>query len=89
MATPPQRRLPFAPIEDRMRDPEMSDAAFADHLGITRKSLKLYRNVGLRYFKADQFSCKLGFHPTYFWGDDWFGPIYEEIDTQEEVESLS
>lgn len=88
MSYPKQRILSFQPVENKLRTPEMTDETFAAHIGITRKTLTNWRNVGLRFFTADEFSCRLGFHPTYFWGDDWFGPMYQERHTQE-IESAS
>ena len=68
--------LPFEPIERFCKTENCSDEDFAQMLGITRKTIRRYRLCGLSFFTADKISCRLGHHPTYFWGDDYFGPIY-------------
>lgn len=78
MATPRQRRLSFEPIERKFRTEDMSDDTLAAHIGITRKTMAGYRNVGMAFFRADQIACRLGYHPTYFWGDEYFAAIYED-----------
>lgn len=77
MATPKLRRISFLPLQDAIMTPEMTDEDLAARLGVTRKCLKKYRDVGLTLFKADQMACRLGYHPIFFWGDDYFGPLYE------------
>lgn len=72
-----ERRLSFEPIEKRCRLEHQTDEDFAAFCGITRKTMRRYRECGLGIFNADRISCRLGFHPTYFWGEDYFGPIYE------------
>lgn len=79
MATPRIPRLPFAPIEDRMRENGMSDVAFAEALQVNRDSIRHYRQRGLNVFAADRLACKLGYHPTYFWGDDYFCELREVV----------
>lgn len=88
MSYPKQRTLSFAAIESRLKDPDMTDEDFAAHIGVQRKTMTRWRNVGLRFFQADELACRLGYHPTYFWGDDWFGPMYEDRHN-EELESVS
>lgn len=75
-----ERNLSFAPIERYCsgESENRTDEDFAQMLGITRKTVRKYRLCGLSFFTADKISCRLGHHPTYFWGDDYFGPIYEE-----------
>ena len=81
MATPrkpKQVKLSFEPIERMFRDKELSDEELAAHIGITRKTMNGYRNVGMAFFIADQISCRLGYHPTHFWGDKYFAAIYDD-----------
>lgn len=79
MATPRIPRLPFAPIEDRMRENGMSDVAFAEALQVNRDSIRHYRQRGLNVYAADRLACKLGYHPTYFWGDDYFADLINVV----------
>lgn len=81
MATPRIPRLPFAPIEDRMRENGMSDVAFAEALQVNRDSIRHYRKRGLNVYAADRLACKLGYHPTYFWGDDYFADLINVVNS--------
>ena len=82
MATPRIPRLPFAPVEERMRKDGMSDVAFADALQVNRDSIRHYRERGLNVYAADRLACKLGYHPTYFWGDDYFADLLNVVNTK-------
>lgn len=72
-----ERRLPFEPI-DKLKG-EQTDEEFAAMIGVTRKTMRRYRSCGLAFFTADKISCRLGFHPTHFWGEDYFGPIWLDV----------
>ena len=78
MAAP---KLPFRPLE-RLRTDEMTDVDFAAHLGVERTTIRKWRQGGISLYTADSLVCRLGFHPTYFWGDAYFecDDINEEVD---------
>lgn len=82
MATPRIPRLPFAPVEERMRENGMSDVAFAEALQVNRDSIRHYRQRGLNVYAADRLACKLGYHPTYFWGDDYFADLLNVVNNK-------
>ncbi len=82
MATPRLPRLPFAPVEERMRENGMSDVAFAEALQVNRDSIRHYRQRGLNVYAADRLACKLGYHPTYFWGDDYFADLLNVVNNK-------
>lgn len=82
MATPRIPRLPFAPVEERMRENGMSDVAFAEAIQVNRDSIRHYRQRGLNVYAADRLACKLGYHPTYFWGDDYFADLLNVVNNK-------
>jgi hypothetical protein len=82
MPTPRIPRLPFAPVEDRIKKEGMSDVALAEALRVHRDSLRHYRERGLNVYAADRLACKLGYHPTYFWGDDYFADLLNVVNTK-------
>lgn len=65
-----------------MRENGMSDVAFAEALRVHRDSLRHYRERGLNVYAADRLACKLGYHPTYFWGDDYFADLLNVVNNK-------
>lgn len=82
MATPRIPRLPFAPMENRVKTEDMNDTELARRLGVGREALRGFRQRGLNVFQADRLSCNLGVHPTHFWGDDYFADLLNVVNTK-------
>lgn len=73
-----QQVLPFQPIIDRLRDPDHTDTDFAVALGVTRDILRTWTQNGIRFYVADKLVTRLGYHPSYFWPDEyWLTPLGE------------
>lgn len=78
MASPRLRYFSFAPLEEKLTTPDTTDTDLAARLGVTRERLRKMRNVGLTIFAADKLACRAGYHPTYFWGDEYFQSMYAD-----------
>lgn len=52
-------------------------AGLANYLGVSARTLRRWRHIGLNYDQADHYANLLGKHPAWIWGDDW----YDDTDT--------
>lgn len=59
-------RRPF-PIEPLIDAERLSTKAFAELLGIRRRQLCRWKNVGLTVRQADELAMRLGYHPAEIW----------------------
>lgn len=73
-----QKVLSFQPVIDRLRDPDSSDSDFAVALGVSRDVVRKWTNKGIRFYAADRLVTRLGYHPSYFWPDDYWLDVQEE-----------
>ena len=82
--------LALEPFERIVRDPEHNDWQFARSIGVTRDMMKGWRkNQGIRFYTADRVCTRLGIHPSYIWGDDYWNAPYStnhmiKLDSPEE-----
>ena len=83
-------RLPLEPFERMMRHPDQNDSQFSASIGVSRHVLQNWKaHGGIRFYDADKIAIKVGHHPSYFWGEDYweFPKMHNnmiEIDTQQE-----
>lgn len=78
MSAKPQPVLPFNPIERFFGRPEYSDTDLAVVIGVERTSIERWRRKGIRFYVADKLVTRLGYHPSYFWPDEyWTTPLGE------------
>lgn len=60
-------RLPFAPLERAIM------AHYGQLSGVmSGTSVHRYRRVGITLSRADEWACRLGYHPADLWGDEWW-----------------
>jgi hypothetical protein len=65
--------LSLEPFERITRDPDHDDYQYARSVGITRDILRGWRrNKGIRFYTADRVCTRLGMHPSYIWGDEYW-----------------
>lgn len=65
------RNLPAAPLFDLWRD-DNDDRTIAEACGVTRGTVGRWRRHGINRNHADSVACRLGLHPAYIWGHDWW-----------------
>ncbi len=63
-------RLPFAPIEDRVNDTNVT--ALARLLRVERHWIYYWRRRGLTVERADELAVAVGHHPGELWPDAWW-----------------
>jgi hypothetical protein len=64
-----QQRLPFDPLDAVMQQKGLSYNSF----GVAgSRSIARYKHNGLTWEAADEWACKLGYHPLEIWGQNWF-----------------
>lgn len=73
-----QQVLPFQPVIDVLRDPDYNDSDFAMALGVSRDILRNWTQKGIRFYAADRLACRLGYHPSYFWPEEYWLDVQEE-----------
>lgn len=73
----PQPRLPAEPLLV-MWDRNMS--MMARSLGVSRRAVQHWNEIGLSWRQADEVAGKLGLHPFDIWGSAWF-----ELESKEPV----
>lgn len=76
-----QEKFPFENFERVVRSHLHDDTAFALAIGRSRDVVRRWRRDGIRFYEADRLSISLGFHPSYFWPDEyWQLPETQEHD---------
>ena len=77
----------------RSTDPRFNHSTLALTLGVGRCEIMRFLRTGLPERRADEFACRLGFHPCEVWGADWWAIAALEptgqVDQSHEVESVS
>jgi DNA-binding Xre family transcriptional regulator len=69
--------LALEPFERIIRDPDHNDHEFAASIGVTRDMIRGWRkNNGIRFYTADRICTRLGLHPSYIWGEDYWNAPY-------------
>ena len=66
----------------RAIDPEFNHATLALVLGVQRSEVARFVRTGVPERRADEFACRLGFHPCEVWGAAWWALGDESIDGQ-------
>jgi hypothetical protein len=65
----PVARLPFEPLDVVMRQKGLSYNSF----GVAgSRSIARYKHNGLTWEAADEWACRLGYHPLELWGQTWY-----------------
>lgn len=67
-----QQILPFQPVLDKLRGPDCTDRDFAMALGVNRDLLRSWIRHGIRFYRADKLAISLGYHPSYFWPEEYW-----------------
>lgn len=86
-----QQVLPFQPIIDKLRDPEYTERDFAMALGVSRDVMRNWTRRGIRFYRADKLAISLGYHPSYFWPEEYWNlpvdsPQDDKLSDQEDYE---
>ena len=69
------------PLETLMRRANVGDlAVLARRLGLKHGTVRDAACVGLTDRQADRWSCRLGLHPSWVWGEQWWRNGPSELD---------
>ena len=69
----------------RAIDPEFNHATLAVVLGVQRSEVARFLQSGVPERRADEFACRLVFHPFEVWGADWWAIAAESLHGQNGV----
>ena len=63
----------------------IGDSDIADSIGVSRETVFRWRHLNqLPFFTADVIACRLGFHPSYLWGDEYWAILNMLVEEDEE-----
>lgn len=65
----PSERLSFAPVEQRVADPNVS--GLARRFKVPREAIYRWRRCGLTVERADELAVLVGHHPAELWPESW------------------
>lgn len=70
--------LPFDPIDRFFSRFEYNDSDLAMVIGVERSRIGKWRKAGIRFYVADKLVTRMGYHPSYFWPEEyWLTPLGE------------
>lgn len=67
-----QQVLPFDPIYSYFMRPEYTDSDLAVAIGVERTAVQRWLKQGIRFYVADKLVTRLGYHPSYFWPEEYW-----------------
>lgn len=73
--TEKQGRFHFDKFENRLRQPDQTLEEFAENIGVTVAAIQSWRRRGILFYRADELCTKLGIHPSYIWGEEYWNPV--------------
>lgn len=68
-------RFDFNIFERLMRSEDQDIHSFAEAIGSSVDMIRQWRRNGITFYAADRISIKMGVHPCYVWGEEYWNPV--------------